>query len=198
MAGRPRKASVQMVLDRAMEVFWRRGYAEAAMSDLTEACGIGPSSLYRTFGSKEGLFRQCLDRYVARDLAGIAALFEVDDPVDMLRSMLETAARSYTDPSVPPGCAVLSGKVADPDAASVLLSYREGFRTRLTERLQRSVEAGQLADIDIDATSRVFVALLQGISNQAVDGADTAALLAMAQAARPWIDSLRRPVRDEP
>ncbi|MEN0060615.1 MAG: TetR/AcrR family transcriptional regulator [Myxococcota bacterium] len=194
MAGRPRKASIETVLDRAMEVFWRLGYAEAAMSDLTEACGVGPSSLYRTFESKQELFRRAVERYAARDAAGLSALLETDDPHEMLGSMLDQAARSYVDPVLPRGCAVLSGRAADPDAARVLKDLREAFRTRVKDRIQQGVEAGQLrSDVDPEATSRVFLSLLQGLSNQAADGADSVSLLAMAQAARPWVDSLRQP-----
>jgi AcrR family transcriptional regulator len=45
-----------------MTVFWRKGYEGASLSDLTEAMGINPPSLYAAFGNKEGLFRAVLER----------------------------------------------------------------------------------------------------------------------------------------
>src|SRR3990170_7485783 len=61
--GRPRAFDADQVLDRALQVFWRKGYEGATLCDLTKAMGINPPSLYAAFGNKEGLFRKALDRY---------------------------------------------------------------------------------------------------------------------------------------
>src|SRR5262245_59406118 len=62
--GRPREFDTDQALDRALEVFWRKGYEGASISELTEAMGINRPSLYAAFGNKEELFRKALDRYV--------------------------------------------------------------------------------------------------------------------------------------
>ena len=62
-AGRPRNFCKNQALDRALEVFWRKGFESASICDLTEAMGINPPSLYAAFGNKEQLFCQALDRY---------------------------------------------------------------------------------------------------------------------------------------
>ena len=64
--GRPREFDVDEALDRALQVFWRKGYEGASLPDLTEAMGINRPSLYAAFGNKEELFRKALDRYAER------------------------------------------------------------------------------------------------------------------------------------
>ena len=61
--GRPREFDVEKALDRALKVFWRKGYEGATLADLTRAMGINRPSLYAAFGNKEALFRKVLDRY---------------------------------------------------------------------------------------------------------------------------------------
>ena len=51
------------VLDKAVEVFWTKGYEASSMQDLVDAMGIQRGSLYATFGSKQQLFLRSLDRY---------------------------------------------------------------------------------------------------------------------------------------
>ena len=63
--GRPRAFDMDQALDRALDVFWRKGYEGASTCDLTAAMGINPPSLYAAFDNKEGLFRKALDRYAA-------------------------------------------------------------------------------------------------------------------------------------
>ncbi|WP_052549878.1 TetR/AcrR family transcriptional regulator [Enhygromyxa salina] len=52
-----------IVLDRAIELFWRRGYEGASMAKLLECMGISRQSLYDTFGDKHRLFLAAIDRY---------------------------------------------------------------------------------------------------------------------------------------
>ena len=64
-SGRTRQFDVDEALDRALEVFWARGYEGATLPELTRAMGINRPSLYAAFGNKEQLFRKALDRYQA-------------------------------------------------------------------------------------------------------------------------------------
>src|SRR3954447_26234557 len=55
------------VLDAAMIQFWRAGYADTSVDDLSRATGLNRSSIYSSFGDKDTLFLRCLDRYAARN-----------------------------------------------------------------------------------------------------------------------------------
>jgi AcrR family transcriptional regulator len=62
--GRPRAFDADQALEKAMRVFWKRGYDGASLPELTEAMGINRPSLYAAFGNKESLFRRAVERYV--------------------------------------------------------------------------------------------------------------------------------------
>ena len=49
------------VIDKAVKVFWAKGYEATSMQDLIDAMGIQRGSLYATFGSKQQLFLKSLD-----------------------------------------------------------------------------------------------------------------------------------------
>ena len=65
LRGRPREFDRDEVLERAMNLFWSRGCEATSGSDLTQAMGITPPSLYGTFGDKKRLFLEAVDRYRA-------------------------------------------------------------------------------------------------------------------------------------
>src|SRR5246127_5225258 len=67
--GRPRAFDPDVALERAMHVFWAKGYEGASLSDLTRAMRINRPSLYAAFGNKEQLFRKALGRYQTGPMA---------------------------------------------------------------------------------------------------------------------------------
>src|SRR5882762_10432556 len=69
--GRPRAFDADVALERAMHVFWKKGYEGASLANLTAAMGINRPSLYAAFGNKEALFRKAMDRYVDRTAAHV-------------------------------------------------------------------------------------------------------------------------------
>ncbi|AWL10679.1 HTH-type transcriptional repressor ComR [Saliniradius amylolyticus] len=58
----------QAAIDKAMELFWQRGYQATTMRDLQQALDMRPGSIYSGFGSKEGLFREVLNCYTQNSL----------------------------------------------------------------------------------------------------------------------------------
>lgn len=60
------------MLDRALEVFWTRGYAATSISDLEDAMGIKAGSIYKAFDDKHTLFLRTMDRYLDRGFEGMA------------------------------------------------------------------------------------------------------------------------------
>jgi AcrR family transcriptional regulator len=62
--GRPKGFSREEVLERAMPVFWKHGFADASLQELERATGVNKSGLYTEFRDKEDLFVACLRHYL--------------------------------------------------------------------------------------------------------------------------------------
>src|SRR3984957_21331204 len=62
--GRPKTFSRQGVLEKALPVFWRHGYADTSLQEIEEATGVNKSGLYAEFEGKEDLFLQSLRYYL--------------------------------------------------------------------------------------------------------------------------------------
>ena len=62
--GRPKKFTLEAVLEKALPVFWRRGFADASLHELEQATGVNKSGLYAEFNDKEDLFVQSLRYYL--------------------------------------------------------------------------------------------------------------------------------------
>lgn len=63
MAGRPREFDDQLVIQAAMDAFWRNGFEATSAQELVDSTGLGRGSLYAAFGSKENLYHEALRRY---------------------------------------------------------------------------------------------------------------------------------------
>lgn len=180
--GRPRAFDRTVALRRAMEVFWRRGYQGASMTELTTAMGIGSPSLYAAFTSKEALFREAVDLYnTTEGLAPQQALSGPGGARQAIEAMLRHNARAYTDPANPTGCLVVLaaiGGLPDSDEVSRFLAQcRQRDIDEVRRRIDRGVTEGDLpATVDRDALARFVGAVVQGMSVQARDGATEADL----------------------
>src|SRR5947208_1855466 len=109
MRGRPRGFDADTTLDRAIEVFWRRGYEGASLGELTEAMGINKPSLYAAYGNKEELFRRAVARYAEGDMAYARAALAEPTAYRVIEKFLRDNADALTRPDRPSGCLSVQG-----------------------------------------------------------------------------------------
>ena len=190
--GRPKEFDPDEALDKAMHVFWHKGYEATSMEDLLTAMELNRGSLYDTFGDKRQLFLKVIDRYCTGFVGEKFALLNQPGPaLPTLRRFIHT---------------MIEGALADPQrrgcliANSVMeLAPHEGdIRHKLAQALnmaeeaffnvlRRAQEQGELAKgRDPRGLARFFTTMLQGMiviiksggsAAQITQTADTALLI---------------------
>lgn len=185
--GRPRSFDRATALEAALLAFWEHGYEATSVSDLTRVMDIGAPSLYAAFGDKRSLFEEVVQEYGARyGSFGDRALAEEPTARAGVERMLREAAAEYTAPGRPHGCLVIHA-AANCSTAEVEESLRERRNANIASierRIGADVAEGALPpDTDAAALARYTGAMIQGMSQQARDGATRAELEALAEIA---------------
>jgi AcrR family transcriptional regulator len=195
--GRPLSFDRAEALEAAMNVFWAKGYEGATLEDLLEAMGgITAPSLYNAFGSKEQLFKEAIDLYVATksECTG-AALDGADTARAAVEIYLRMAAEGFSGDEGRRGCMILSsathcgrgGENAEAYARSIRLKAPEGVKLRLL----RAQKDGELStSVDVDAIASFYATVAQGIGLRAGDGISRAELDAVIAGAMAAWDTL--------
>jgi AcrR family transcriptional regulator len=186
--GRPREFDVDQALDRALKVFWRKGYQGATLPDLTKAMGINRPSLYAAFGNKESLFRKAIDRYLAGPASHVASALNESTARGVVERLLLGSIDMATDPRYPRGCFMVQGALACGDAADCLRKemarQRAAAQTALRKRFERAIREKDLPSGTNPADLARYVATVtQGIAVQAAGGATRAELRRIADIA---------------
>jgi AcrR family transcriptional regulator len=206
--GRPRTFDIDVALDRAVQVFWKHGFQDASMHELTEAMGLSKPSLYAAFGDKESLYLKTLQRYVQILIERHAAALNGEaDGRSAVEGFLRSIAGMLVDPALPGGCFIING-TADCGGttipASVELALRaalQGSEMMVLERIQRAHAEGDLApDAVPEALAAMFGSLIAGLAVLAKSGASLSKLntvidTAMAVWPRPATPSRGRHLR---
>ncbi|SFY46917.1 TetR/AcrR family transcriptional regulator [Streptomyces sp. F-1] len=187
--GRPRGFDREAALAQATRLFWEHGYEGTSIADLTRVMGVSPPSLYAAFGDKRALFAEVVDRYGDTFGAFMSrALDEESDARAGFDRMLREAAVSYTDPLHPAGCLVITAatncSAQTADVQRDLRERRAANVRRFDERLTEAEKAGALPEgVEPRALAVYFAAVIQGMSQQARDGASAAELERVAELA---------------
>ncbi|MBE8472525.1 TetR/AcrR family transcriptional regulator [Streptomyces justiciae] len=185
--GRPRSFDRATALEKAILAFWEHGYEATSVSDLTRVMGIGAPSLYAAFGDKRALFEEVVLEYGRRyGSFGDRALAEEPTARAAVERMLREAAVEYTAPGRPHGCLVIHA-ATNCTSAEVEESLRDRRNANIAafeSRIRADIAAGELpADTDAAALARHAGAMIQGMSQQARDGASREELEALAEIA---------------
>ena len=175
---RPREFDADVVTDRALDLFWREGYECASLAALERETGVGRKGLYNTFGSKQGLFLEALNRYVERANELILAPLEATGAgraaITHVFGMLASQEGQLKENR---GCLICLTAESEVTQTEEIVQFVHGYLQRLRQGFANALgsarTAGDLgAEKDPDVLADFLVGAVMGLS-------------AMARAGRP-------------
>ena len=190
-AGRPCEFDKDKALEKAMRVFWKKGYEGTSLPNLTQAMGISRPSLYAAFGNKEQLFRLAMERY-SQQKACMADALNRPTARGVAQALLCGSVDGLTCPRNPRGCFVIQSALSCGDSADgvrrELIARQQLAEVDMQSRFARAVAEGDLPKKANPAALAKFIAtILAGLSVQANWGASRDELLAVVETAmRAW------------
>lgn len=183
--GRPREFDADLALEKALRVFWEKGYEGTSMADLTAAMGINRPSLYSAFGNKESLFRKAMERYAAGPASYVTRALEMPTAHQMARALLDGAVDVLSNPGNPGGCLSIQGALVCGDEAKAireeLVTMRSSTQLAIHERLDRARREGELPEqMDVSTLAAYLATVIHGLAVQSAGGSSAAELRAVA------------------
>lgn len=186
--GRPLSFHPEQAARQAMLVFWEHGYEATSLNDLTAALGVPPSSIYTAFGDKKGLFLAAVHQYLSGPVTSESIIREAATAKDAATGLLRASAIGFTGVSTPRGCLLASAAIscsADAqDVRATLAGLRKTIEAGLRDKIKRDIKTGRLPQsTDAGPLAAHTMAVIQGMSTLARDGASRASLLCVVNTA---------------
>lgn len=169
VVARTKEFDPDTVLQRALELFWERGYEATSMADLVEHLGVAKASIYATFGGKHELYLKALERYLrAQDPRVVERLSQPGPVLPAVRALVDTYVAESLADERHRGCMVVNAAVElaprDRQVARGVQASWDTLETVLVSALMRARSQGEIpGDRDPRALARFLLVLLQGI-----------------------------------
>ncbi|MEH6305628.1 TetR/AcrR family transcriptional regulator [Olivibacter sp. CPCC 100613] len=155
----------ERAIQKAMEVFWKKGYAATSMRDLTDAMQINSSSLYNTIGDKHQLFVRCIRHYTKMRIQAIEQRYaDLGSSIQVLENFIKDAADIIT--TEPNSCMCIKATFEiegdNPDIQAVINAYDDfthQFLKNLIEHAQNQgeIDGNESADTIADYLNSLFI-----------------------------------------
>lgn len=158
-------------LDKAMGLFWRKGYFDTSMRDLVAETGVSHAGLYSTFGNKHDLFLAALDLYHKRVKGEMVSQLEAPDAaLPEIQGYFEGLLNMTKDPRFEAGCMICNAAIdlapEDPAVSERVHSYLDRLVEAFRGALERAKERGQVREsLDPEAAADVLGSTLVALGS---------------------------------
>ncbi len=193
--GPPKQFDTDRALERARDLFWRRGYDGTGIAELEATLEIGRKSLYDTFGNKRALYLRSLEHYGSTVIAAICdGLARADSkPLANLERVLEKLVRHHGS-GASFGCLLGVGMAQverdDAEVAALVRAWLSRLEQAFEHVVRLALDDGEIRpDVRPGDVALQLVALTQGL---ALMGRIATSSSALRAAVRSALDGLRR------
>ena len=179
--GRPRSFDERQALEKAIQVFWSKGYDGVTIDDLVAGMGVGRPSLYAVFGDKRTLFLRALRAYAeAKGALSAKALFSPQALRGSLASFLRHTVETATQDGSAPGCLLMcvAPLVDDAEVRQFLKDAAAAAMALVERRFCDAISAGEVpSDFPVAARASQVLDLSRGLTMRALMGTPRKTLL---------------------
>jgi len=175
---RTKQFEEQEVLDKAMHIFWRKGYHATSMQDLVQGMGINRASLYDTFGGKQELFLRALQNYKTQQGGYVTTFLKTAPPTRAtLEKLFQNIALEAQYDSENKGCFMVNTTVelinVDERIRDIVLSNKSEVEAAFADFLKRMQESGNLSqEKNSGQLAKYFFSAMGGLRISAVAAQD--------------------------
>jgi TetR/AcrR family transcriptional repressor of nem operon len=155
--------------DRAIAVFWAKGFQATSISDLTEGMRINKGSLYNAFGSKKELFTRALHQYVRCNLQQLLMeMNEIEDPVFAMTELFDRLVAQCIADADRRGCFLVNTALDLPNHQSDVSEFVSAAMSEIEAFFRKMLRIGQSRgqipeDVDADERAKALLSLSIGL-----------------------------------
>ncbi|GAA4138993.1 TetR/AcrR family transcriptional regulator [Flavobacterium chungbukense] len=148
---RTKEFNEDQALDKAIEIFWHKGYNGTSAQDLVTHLGLSRSSLYDTFGDKQKLFVKSLKRYQQQNQESLIQLFENSENIKTtITEIFKQAVLESLQDRITKGCFMVNSAVElamhDPEIAKIVHDNQKAVEDIFYNAVKKGQESGQISD----------------------------------------------------
>ena len=153
--GRPKKLNRDQVVQTALLQYWLDGPANVSINDICKLTGASKPSVYREFGSDDGLKKSALDAYHSLAIKPVIEILETDQHAsDTIEALIGFITQDRTRLGLPQGCLFAmmraQSKQLGPSTCVKLDKIRLSLLNAYGAWIEHSKSRGEFADIPTD------------------------------------------------
>jgi len=170
------------LLEKATNLFWRKGYNATSAQDLVDELKINRSSLYNTYSDKKTLFKKALKKYQEQQTQAVLDLLNnADDPEKAIQQVFDDLVKESNEDTAAKGCFMVNTAVEiagqDEEIGTLVHANNQSVEDALTIAIEKGQKMGQFSTKN---AARAYARFLFGSINAlrviARSGADKSAL----------------------
>lgn len=155
MRGRPNIHQNTELIQKAQEIFWKKGYTATSLNDLLKITGAGSGSFYNTFkGGKKEVFKAAINQR-RKDFDDFKQeLQNSENPIELIKDFFRSIADS-SEINHFQGCIIVNTVVemtfVDDDLENEAVQILKNVEEMYTEVIRKAQEKGDIKN-QTDAT----------------------------------------------